>query len=146
MNLVERAGMSSSTRRVIHELFGNQLPPDRSEQDTANIILAYENFDTEYISGATDAYGLVFSSVCRFEFQDSYRPHAVHKIDDNTILTWLELHLFLSLTHPRPDGYQVFDGREKFDPEELKQYALTAEATWQAIKAKDLLALIQCIN
>jgi cytidyltransferase-like protein len=146
MELVDRAGMSSSTRGVIHELFGNQLPADRSEQEIANIILAYENFDTEYISGATDAYGLVFSSVCRFDFQDSYRPHAVSKINDNTILTWLEQHLFLALTHPRPDDYRVFDGREKFPARELQQYAKTAGETWQAIKAKDLAALVKCVN
>ena len=146
MNLVNRAGMSSSTRKVIHELFGNHLPANHSEQDLANIILAYENFDQEYISGATDAYGLVFSSVCRFEFEDSYRPHAIEKIHDNEILRWLEEHLFLKLTHPRPDGYKVFDGRESFPAHTLQEYAAVSDRTWDAIKACDLPLLIECIN
>ena len=66
MNLEARSGMSSSTRNVIHELYGKRLPPDKSEQELANIILAYENFDQEYVSGATDAYGLIFSVFADF--------------------------------------------------------------------------------
>jgi cytidyltransferase-like protein len=146
MNLVDRAGMSSSTRRVIHGLFGNQLPKDRSEQEIANIILAYENFDSEYISGATDAYGLVFSSVCKFEFRDSYRPHAIEKIDDNNVLSWLENHLYLKLTHPRRDEYDVFDGREAFPMDRLREYAEIAHRTWEAVKEMSLVDLKQCIN
>ena len=146
MALEDRSGMSSSTRRVIRELFGNRLPSDRSEQEIANIILAYENFDTEYISGATDAYGLVFSSVCKFGFHDSYRPHSINKIEENTILNWLENHLYLKLTHPRPEGYQVFDGRESFPKERLCQYKQTARETWAAIKAMDLEGLQHLIN
>ena len=146
MAFEDRSGMSSSTRRVIRELFGNQLPTDRSEQEIANIILAYENFDSEYVSGATDAYGLVFSSVCKFEFHDSYRPHSINKIDDNNILDWLEKHLFLKQTHPRPEGYQVFDGREAFPESLLRQYELTAKETWGAIKTKNLEKLQQLIN
>jgi len=146
MDLVDRAGMSSSTRRVIHGLFGNQLPMDRSEQEIANIILAYENFDSEYISGATDAYGLVFSSVCKFEFKDSYRPHAIEKIDDNNVLSWLENHLFLKLTHPRRDEYNVFDGREAFPMDRLEEYSQISHRTWEAIKEMHLDDLKQCIN
>jgi len=146
MDLVDRAGMSSSTRRVIHGLFGKQLPTDRSEQEIANIILAYENFDNEYISGATDAYGLVFSSVCKFEFTDSYRPHAIEKIDDNNVLSWLENHLFLKLTHPRRDEYDVFDGREAFPVDRLEEYSQIAYRTWRAIRDMHLIDLKQCIN
>ena len=146
MNCVDRAGMSSSTRKVIHELFGNYLPRNHSEQELANIILAYENFHQDYVSGATDAYGLVFSSVCRFEFDDSYRPHAIEKIADNDTLSWLENHLFLKLTHPRPDEYRVFDGRESFPKDVLTEYAAMANETWRVIKARDLAALKHCVN
>ena len=146
LNLVDRAGMSSSTRRVIKELYGNQLPKDKSEQDLANIILAYENFDQEYISGATDAYGLVFSSVCRFKFRDGYRPYAIEKTRDNKVLEWLEQHLFLKLTHPRPAGYQVFAGTETYPAGKLREYAETSNRTWGAIQNKSLPDLIDCVN
>lgn len=146
MNCVDRAGMSSSTRKVIHELFGNYLPRNHSEQELANIILAYENFHQDYVSGATDAYGLVFSSVCRFEFDDSYRPHCIEKIADNDTLTWLEQHLFLKLTHARPDDYRVFDGRESFPKDVLEEYAAMANETWRVIKTRDLAALKHCVN
>jgi len=146
MNLVDRAGMSSSTRKVIHELYGNHLPPNQSEQDLASIILAYENFDQEYVSGATDAYGLVFSSVCRFKFRGGYRPYAIEKINDNNVLSWLEQHLFLKLTHPRPGGYQVFDGTETYSTGKLREYAETSDRTWDAIQNKNLEHLIDCVN
>ena len=146
MNFVDRAGMSSSTRKVIHELFGNKLPVNQSEQDLANIILAYENFDQEYVSGATDAYGLVFSSVCRFKFRNSYRPFSIEKINDNNVLSWLEEHLFLKLTHPRPDGYEVFDGTEVFPAELLLRYEKASDETWRAIQNQDLADLIHCVN
>ena len=144
--LADRAGMSSSTRKVIRELFGNRLPKSHSEQELANIILAYENFDQEYISGATDAYGLIFSSVCRFEFHDSYRPHAIEKIHHAEILNWLEQHLFLYFTHARPEGYQVFDGRESFPNDVLQEYALTSDSTWEAIQDRNLDYLIKCVK
>ena len=144
--LADRAGMSSSTRRVIRELFGNRLPTNHSEQELANIILAYENFDQDCISGATDAYGLVFSSVCRFRFHDSYRPHAIEKIHNAEILNWLEQHLFLYFTHARPKGYQVFDGRESFPEDVLREYSLTSDNTWDAIQDRDLEKLIECVN
>ena len=146
MDLVDRAGMSSSTRKVIHELYGNHLPANQSEQDLANIILAYENFDQDYVSGATDACGLVFSSVCQFNFRDGFRPHGIKKISDNNILEWLEKHLFLKMTHPRPEGYQVFDGNEIYAPSILREYAQTSERTWVAIQNKNLLDLIDCVN
>lgn len=146
MDLVERAGMSSSTRKVIHELYGNHFPINQSEQDLANIILAYENFDQDYVSGATDAYGLVFSSVCRFNFRAGYRPFAIEKINNNNVLEWLEKHLFLKLTHPRPVGYQVFDGNETYPVDKLHEYAEMSERTWAAIQNKNLSALIDCVN
>ena len=146
MDLVDRAGMSSSTRKVIHELYGNHLPTNQSEQNLANIILAYENFDQEYVSGATDAYGLVFSSVCRFKFRDGYRPYAIEKTRDNNVLEWLEKHLFLKLTHPRPAGYQVFAGTETYPVEKLREYAETSDRTWSAIQDKNLANLIDCVN
>ena len=146
MTLADRAGMSSSTRKVIRELFGNRLPTNHGEQELANIILAYENFDQEYISGATDAYGLVFSSVCRFTFHNSYRPHSIEKIHHGETLDWLERHLFLQHTGERPEGYQVFDGRESFPSELLHEYAETSNATWEAIQEQDLDQLIQCVN
>jgi len=146
MDLADRAGMSSSTRKVIHELYGNHLPAGQSEQDLANIILAYENFDQDYVSGATDAYGLVFSSVCRFQFRGGYRPYAIEKIGDNNLLEWLEQHLFLKLTHPRPAGYQVFDGNETYPADKLHEYAEMSDRTWDAIQNKNLPALIDCVN
>lgn len=146
MDLVERAGMSSSTRRIIHGIFGKQLPADRSEREIADIILAYENFDSEYISGATDAYGLVCSSVCKFDFKDSYRPHTIEKIEDNNVLSWLENHLFLKLTHSRRDGYNVFDGREAFPMDRLQEYSQISHRTWDAIKEMNLDDLKQRIN
>ena len=146
MDLVDRAGMSSSTRKVIHELYGNHLPTNQSEQDLANIILAYENFDQDYVSGATDAYGLVFSSVCQFKFRGSYRPYSIEKISDNNVLEWLEQHLFLTLTHPRPEEYKVFDGREAYPTDILQQYNEISDQTWNAIQNRDLPTLIQCVN
>ena len=146
LDLVDRAGMSSSTRKVIHELYGNHLPKHYSEQDLANIILAYENFDQDYISGATDAYGLVFSGVCRFKFRNAYRPYSIEKISNNNVLEWLEKHLYLKLTHPRPADYQVFDGNETYPADKLLEYAETSERTWAAIQNKNLTALIDCVN
>lgn len=146
LNCADRAGMSSSTRRVIHQLFGNRFPPNHSEQNLANIILAYENFNKEYISGATDAYGLVFSSVCKFKFDNGYTPYGIEKITNDKTLNWLEKHLFLKFTQPRPEGYKVYTGKEKFPIQALKKYSQISEDTWQAIKSRDLQLLIKSVN
>jgi len=146
MKLADRAGMSSSTRRVIRELFGNRLPTNRSKQEISKIILAYENFDSEYISGATDAYGLVFPGINQFNFDNSFHPNSIQHVKDNNITSWLEQHLFLKLTVPRPANYKVFQGCEIFPSELLKRYAETSQLTWTAIQDRNLPLLMKCIN
>ena len=86
------------------------------------------------------------TAVCQFKFRESYRPYSIEKISDNNVLEWLEQHLFLMLTHPRPAEYKVFDGRESYPTDILQQYNEISDQTWNAIQNRDLPTLIQCVN
>ena len=138
--LADRAGMSSSTRKVIRELFGNRLPKSHGEKELANIILAYENFDQEYISGQPmrTTHLLAFA-----DSNSTILPSVVEKIRQE-ILNWLEQHLFLHFTHARPEGTKCSMGGVIHN-DVLGIYALTSDKTGNG-RDIDLSNLIKCVK
>lgn len=147
LELDDRSGMSSSTRKQIRRIFGNQLPPEMPSEELARIIFAVENPPgSQYISGAVDALGLVVQGVNKFDFQDSYWPHHVESINDEETLRWLDSCISLVQTRPRPPSYAVMDGNEDLSPSKIQRLRDAAEATWQSIHNRNTYELGDCIN
>ena len=138
--------MASSTRRVMQELFGMSLPLDQSKEKISRQILAYENFDKEYISGATDAFGLVYPNINKFNFNNSYYPHSVESLSDELTIQWLEERIFLVHLGVREADYKVFQGSEKFKKTILQEYCNLAEMTWRAINERNIQNLIIAVK
>ena len=61
-------------------------------------------------------------------------------------MSWLESHLYLKLTQPRPPDYQVFNGEETYPEIDLLKYAKLSDRTWESIQDMDLLKLTECVN
>ncbi len=145
--LDDRSGMSSSTRNQIRRIFGNALPSHLSAEELARLLFAVENPPgSKYMSGTVDALGLVVRGVNKFDYHDAFWPQQVTNIDDEATLTWLESVLFLQQTRPRPDGFELFTGREDYSARAVGRLRDAAECVWAAIERRDTPSLAEAIN
>ena len=143
----DRSGMSSSTRKVIHKVFGNQLPSNMNSQDTARCVFAIENPPgSKYISGVVDQLGICLPGLNKLYFDNNYWPSKIDSITDPSILRWLSNCLYLKPTIPRPENYKVITGKENFDKSLIEQQSRLGDQIWEDIKNKDLLRLGQHVT
>lgn len=143
----DRSGMSSSTRKVIHKVFGNRLPTNMNSKELARCIFAIENPPgSKYISGVVDQLGICLPGINKLYFDNNYWPSKIDSITDPSTLHWLSKHLFLKQTTPRPENYDVITGNENFDYDLIKQQSILGDKIWSDIKNKDLVRLSQHVN
>ncbi len=104
--LDQRSGVATSTRNTAIGLFGPRYPAWMTPRRLAEIVFACENPpDRQYLSGTIDALGLFEPGISRLDYaQGALWPAAIQPISDDRILHWLEKHLWLVQTRPRPSG------------------------------------------
>jgi len=133
----ERSGMASSSRRRAIELWQTDLPGGDPEK-LAKMLFAYENPPgTKIFAGSQDAIGIVFPGLNRLDYRGQYWPEKITAQLDETILHWLEDHLFLIPLGPRSAGYDVFRGMDITRPK-ARALATAADGCWHAIQKMDL--------
>lgn len=143
----DRSGMSSSTRKVIHNFFGSTLPSNIDKLDLARGIFAIENPPgSQYISGVVDQLGICLPGINRLFFDNNYWPYKIESIIDEDILRWLQSHVFLKKTKPRPKNYEVITGVENFNKKLIQVQANLGDIIWNSIQNKDLNSLGIGIN
>jgi cytidyltransferase-like protein len=133
----EKCGMSTSTRNAAKKIWPHSLPIGDSEK-LAEILFKYENEPgAKFVSGAQDAIGICMPGLNRHYYDKKYWPLKIESIHDETILNWLEKHIFMTLLWPRPNDLDLL--KETYINEEnVKSLADAAERCWNAIKEKDL--------
>ena len=137
----ERSGLSSSTTKVINKIFGPCLPPHLAPKDVAKIVFAVENPpDREYISGVVDQLGICLPGINRLHFKDQYFPNLVEESHPE-IRRWMSKYAYLKQTKPRPEGYEVFDGRENFSPTNVSSLSTLGIKVWKSLQNKDIISL-----
>ncbi|MDB4794984.1 hypothetical protein OAG73_02155, partial [bacterium] len=143
----DRSGMSSSTRSVIRKVFGNNLPPQLTPEETAKTIFAVENPPGhKYISGVVDQLGICLPGINKLKFDNSYWPYNVNTIADPEICNWLQSILYLKQTKPRPLDYDVFQGNENYLKSVVQKQSELGEECWSAIQSMDTKKLGLIIN
>lgn len=133
-----RSGMASSTRNKAIELWKAQLPEGDPVQ-LSKILFSYENPPgTKEVAGSQDALGIVMPCLNYYHYsQDSYWPSEIKSTDDESVLTWLEDHLYLIPLDPRSNHYDVL-ANTNISEAGAKNLADAAIACWNAIQMKDL--------
>lgn len=133
----ERSGMSTSTRNAARKIWPYQLPPDRPEK-LAEMLFRYENEPgrTE-ISGAQDSIGICMPGLNRHFYDTGYWPQKIESCHDESILQWLEDHLFLVLLWPRPAGFTPLQGN-RLNEENVRALTEASDHCWNAILQRDL--------
>ncbi|QIA08540.1 adenylyltransferase/cytidyltransferase family protein [Draconibacterium halophilum] len=133
----ERCGMSTSTRNAAKKIWPYFLPLEKPER-LAEILFKFENTPgSTLISGAQDAIGICMPGLVRHYYDNDYWPKQFESIHDETILNWLEKHLFMVLLWPRPAGTDLL--KETYiNQENVKVLTDAADGAWQAILDQNL--------
>lgn len=134
-----RSGMASSTRNKAIELWRTALPQGNKEQ-IAKLLFGYENPPgTKEVAGSQDSIGIVYAGLNRLDYHGCYWPTTIDSVHDEDVLAWLENLIHLVPLGPRASGYSVL-GETRVDAAGAKALAESAEACWEAIRAKDAVA------
>ena len=135
----ERSGMSTSTRNAARKIWPYQLPPDKPEK-LAEMLFRYENEPgrTE-ISGAQDSIGICMPGLNRHFYDTGYWPKKIESCYDESVLQWLEDHLYMVLLWPRPAGFNPVTGN-RLNEENVHALTEAAGHCWNAIMARNLTA------
>lgn len=133
----ERCGMSTSTRNAARKIWPYQLPLDKPEK-LAEILFKFENTPgSSMISGAQDAIGICMPGLNRHYYDNAYWPLQFESVYDESILNWLEEHLYMVLLWPRPQGLDLL--KETYiNTENVQKLTAAADKAWEAILQKDL--------
>jgi len=140
IEFMERGGMSTSTRNAMKKIWPYNLPAYDPEK-LAKLVFCFENEPEKggHISGAQDAIGICVPGLSRHYYNNHYWPEKIETIHDEAILRWLEQHLCLIPTFPRPEGTSVVEDC-KIDEAGVKALAAAADQCWEAILKRDLQA------
>jgi len=131
-----RSGMSSSTRNKAKELWKTHIPEGNPEQ-LAKLLFCFENPPgTLQVAGSQDALGIVLPCLNKLQYDGEYWPSEIQSVHDESILEWLEQHLFLIPLQPRDDSYNVLNNTNIHEAG-AKALAVAAETCWNAILQKD---------
>ena len=134
---MERCGMSTSTRNAAKKIWPNQLPLEHPEK-LAQMLFHYENTPgSDMISGAQDSIGICMPGLVRHHYDKEYWPTQIESIHDESILSWLEEHLFMVLLWPRPAGTDLL-GETYINEQNVKALTSAADIAWEGIQNKDL--------
>jgi cytidyltransferase-like protein len=133
----DRSGMASSTRRKAVELWKTAIPQGNPEK-LAHLLFSYDNPPgTKNISGSQDALGIVLPGLNKLHYNGEYWPEQISSVMDESILAWLEDHLFLVTLGPRHAAYEVVE-QTCINEENARNLATAAENCWNAILERDL--------
>lgn len=133
----ERCGMSTSTRNAAKKIWPYYLPMEKPEK-LAEILFKFENTPgSTLISGAQDSIGICMPGLVRHYYDNAYWPLKFESIHSESVLTWLEDHIYMVMLWPREPGLDLL--KETYINEEhVKSLASAAEEVWEAIKNQDL--------
>lgn len=133
----ERCGMSTSTRNAAKNIWPYYLPLEKPEK-LAEILFKFENDPgSSIISGAQDAIGICMPGLVRHYYDNDYWPKKFQSIHSESILSWLEDHLCMTLLWPREKGLDLLSDTH-INETNVMALAQAADQVWDAILAQDL--------
>ncbi len=137
IEFLERAGMSTRTRKRAIELWQTDIP-EGDKTKLAKILFSYDNPPgTKDVSGSQDAYGIVLPGLNKLDYSGNYLPEKITSIHQQEILQWIEQHLVLIALYPRPASYNPLEGT-CITLESIKALQSASDNCWNAILAQDV--------
>ncbi len=145
--LMDRCGMSTSTRKVAMKIWG--AIPDGDPAELTKQLYAAENEGLSEPSGSQDMIGLIYPGVNRIDYdaehEEGYFPVHVESNNDPAIARWIEDMIYMVPVCPRPDGYNPL-GEKHLDPEWIRRLGQSGKDCFDAIVARNASALGASMN
>lgn len=136
----DRSGMSSSTRKKAIELWQTDIPEGDPEKLARTLFCVENPPGTKYVSGSQDSIGIVFPGVNKLDYESGqYWPALITNVLDQSIIEFIEKHLWFITLSPRGNSYNVLSGTN-INTENAKALADAADDCWHSIQTKDLKA------
>jgi glycerol-3-phosphate cytidylyltransferase-like family protein len=134
----DRSGMASSTRKKAIELWQTSVPSG-DKIKLGKMLFCYDNPPgTQDISGSQDALGIVLPGLNYLYYSDGdYWPQSIKSIHDDSVLSWLEKHLYLVSLGPRHSSRTVLSDI-RANGQTAQRLSDASENVWQAILKKDI--------
>ena len=149
-NLQERSGMATSTINTARKYFGCMLPKCYSPEQLGEMIFCLENppHKRGYVSGTLDSLGILGRGINLFTYDSgSFFPRERQSICDESILQWVESHVYLKHAGTRPHGCRIAvnPGHPQFSYH-CRALHDAALQCWDAIQREDLDGLASAMN
>ena len=132
---MDRAGMSTGTRKVATRLWKGRLP----QGDPARLVRELydeENRGLAEPSGSQDMIGLIYPGVSRLDFDAAHEggvfPVHIESNNDPQVARWLEHVVSMLPVAPRPEGYNPL-GVKNLDPQWIGRLGQSGKDCYAAI-------------
>jgi hypothetical protein len=145
---MDRSGIASGTRAIAMRIWKGKLP-NRSPEDLARELYAFENKGKTEPSGSQDMIGLVYPGVNRLDYDFKIRggvfPSHIESCNRAQVARWLSHILHLIPVEPRPDGYSPL-GIKNLEPKWVARLGRSGQDCFNAIVKMDAQALGASLN
>ncbi len=134
MEFVDRSGMASSTRKKAIELWGTRFPV-WEPMKIGQTLFCFENQPgNPTVSGSQDSLGMALPGFNKLHYNGDFWPEDIASCNDDTVLNWLEKHVYLIFIKQRAPGYDPYLNCD-ITPEKVRALADAAERAWHAALA-----------
>jgi hypothetical protein len=145
---MDRAGMSTGTRKVAMQLWSGILPQGDPER-LVHELYEVENRNRAEPSGSQDMIGLIYPGVSRLDFEATHAggvfPVHIESNSDSAVSHWLEQVVSMIPVAPRPEGYNPL-GVKNLDPQWIRRLGQSGKDCYTAIIRRDLQGLAASMN
>ena len=145
---MDRSGLATSTRLTAVKLWGESLP-QRNPAVLMRELYDAENAGKSEPSGSQDMAGLIYPGVSRldydFKVEGGVFPADIESNTDPAVTAWLERVIWLIPVAARPEGYNPL-GAKNLDPLWIRRLGRSGKDCYEAILAKDIMALGASFN
>ncbi len=145
---MDRAGMSTGTRKVALRFWNGRLP----QGEPAQLVRELYEEETRGLaepSGSQDMIGLIYPGVSRLDFDAAHAggvfPAHIESNNDPQIGGWIESVVSMLPVAPRPEGYNPL-GVKNLDPQWIGRLGQSGKDCYDAIVARDLKGLAASMN
>jgi len=145
---MDRAGMSTGTRKVAMRLWNGRLPQGKPAE-LVRVLYEEENRGLAEPSGSQDMIGLIYPGVSRLDFDAAHAggifPAHIESNNDPAVARWVESVVSIVPVAPRPEGYNPL-GIKNLDPAWICRLGQSGKDCYSAIVARDLKGLAASMN
>lgn len=132
-----RCGMATSSRYVATQLWGQDLPTDKTASELAAILYTTEIENYNTLTGTADALEIVLPGVSAIHYaQNGVWADHVFSLTDQETLRFIHDYVYLLYTHPRRLGFNpciTIHNELKY----IRQLMQSSKDCWYAIHERD---------